>query len=89
MATAREDLQLKLATPGQKDRKQLLEYIEKGQIGYDATLQGPFGSRQGVYLYTIMHCKFIICYVHLGINTVLLISWLKVLPFIMLFTVAL
>ena len=49
MATAREDLQLKLATPGQKDRKQLLEYIEKGQIGYDATLQGPYGTRQGVY----------------------------------------
>jgi hypothetical protein len=50
MATAREDLQLKLATPGQKDRKQLLEYIEKGQIGYDATLQGPYGTRKGVYV---------------------------------------
>ena len=48
MATAREDLQLELATPGQKDRKQLLEYIEKGQIGYDATLQGPYGTRKGV-----------------------------------------
>ena len=47
MATAREDLQLRLATPGQKDRKQLLEYIEKGQIGYDATLQGPYGTRKG------------------------------------------
>ena len=49
MATAREDLQLQLATPGQKDRKQLLEYIEKGQIGYDATLQGPYGTRKGVF----------------------------------------
>lgn len=50
MATAREDLQLQLATPGQKDRKQLLEYIEKGQIGYNATLQGPYGTRKGAFV---------------------------------------
>lgn len=58
MATAREDLELKWATPGQKDREQLLDYIEKGQIGYDATLQGPYGTRKGEYglcVYVIIH----------------------------------
>ena len=56
MATVREDLQLELATPGQKDRKQLLEYIEKGQIGYDATLQGPYGTRKGVCMILVWLC---------------------------------
>ena len=46
MATAREGLQLRLVTP--RHREQLLHYIEQGQIGYDATLQGPYGTRKGV-----------------------------------------
>ena len=64
MATAREDLQMKLATPGQKDREQLLDYIEKGQIGYDATLQGPYGTRKGVCALYIQYISLIILCVH-------------------------
>lgn len=52
MATAREDLQLPFTTCGQKEREKLLCYIEEGQVGFDATLQGPFGTRKGTYVHT-------------------------------------
>ena len=50
MATARDGLQLHipLMTAGNKKvRDQLLQYIEEGQVGFDATLQGPYGRRRG------------------------------------------
>ena len=50
MATARDDLQLHipLRTAGNKKvRDQLLQYIEEGQVGFDATAQGPYGRRRG------------------------------------------
>ncbi len=28
-------------------QEQLLRYIEKHQIGYESTFQGPFGNRRG------------------------------------------
>ena len=34
-------------TQHEPHEKKLLEKIEKSQIGYDSTLQGPFGIRRG------------------------------------------
>ena len=50
MATAREDLELHVPCrgTGKKNREQLLQQIEEGQVGYDATLQGPYGTKKGV-----------------------------------------
>ena len=52
MATAREDFELQVPrssdSSGKKGRDQLLQQIEEGQVGYDATLQGPYGTRRGM-----------------------------------------
>ena len=53
MATARDSPQLHVPLKdtedtGEQNREQLLQYIEKGQVGYEATLQGPYGTRKGV-----------------------------------------
>ena len=36
-----------MAVPQRSNVKQLLRTIEEAQLGYDSTLQGPFGSRKG------------------------------------------
>lgn len=57
MATARDKLHLNvpLKTAGDQERDSLLQYIEKGQVGFDATLQGPYGTRKGVYIIIIIY----------------------------------
>lgn len=57
MATARDDLLLRvpLRTAGHKDRDQLLQYIEEGQVGFEATLQGPYGTRRGTGMCEVSH----------------------------------
>ena len=32
----------------EESHEQLLRYIEENQVGYNSTLQGPFGSRKGI-----------------------------------------
>ena len=32
----------------EENNEQLLRYIEENQVGYNSTLQGPFGSRKGI-----------------------------------------
>ena len=36
-----------MAVPQRSNMEQLLRTIEEAQLGYDSTLQGPFGSRKG------------------------------------------
>lgn len=37
-----------MAVPQRRNTEQLLRHIEKSQLGYDSTLQGPFGAKKGL-----------------------------------------
>ena len=40
-------LERNLSDSEEKHHEQLLRYVEENQVGYNSTLQGPFGSRKG------------------------------------------
>ena len=40
--------------------EQLLRYIEENQVGYNSTLQGPFGSKRGIEVCSMITMSLIL-----------------------------
>ena len=42
----------------EEHHEQLLRYIEENQVGYNGTLQGPFGSKRGIEVCSMITISF-------------------------------